>query len=69
MPRYEKHSLGSLLPDASLVLSSGMAGDVVWQAGSVVSTGQTWNDGYAIYPTDSLYQLLKSHYAAMKAAA
>ncbi|KAG8892154.1 hypothetical protein FRC00_012562, partial [Tulasnella sp. 408] len=53
----------------STVISSGLAGDLIWQAGSTLSNGQTWNDGYAIYPTDSdpTYQLLTQHSAALKA--
>ncbi|KIO30766.1 hypothetical protein M407DRAFT_20289 [Tulasnella calospora MUT 4182] len=51
----------------STVVSSGMAGDLIWQAGSTLSNGQSWNDGYAIYPTDQTYQLLTQHSAALKA--
>ncbi|KAG8953486.1 hypothetical protein FRC04_002328 [Tulasnella sp. 424] len=51
----------------STVVSSGLAGDLIWQAGSTLSNGQTPNDGYAIYPTDQTYQLLTQHSAALKA--
>ncbi|KAG8894601.1 hypothetical protein FRC00_008668 [Tulasnella sp. 408] len=51
----------------STVVSSGLAGDLIWQAGSTLSNGQSWNDGYAIYPTDQTYQLLTQHSAALKA--
>lgn len=37
------------------------------QAGSVLSTGETPSDGYAIYPTDPEYKLLQAHTAALKA--
>ncbi|KAJ7110637.1 mannanase [Mycena epipterygia] len=49
----------------STVLSSGLTGDLIWQAGSVLSNGPTPNDGYAIYPTDPVYSLIKSHAAAL----
>ncbi|KAG8953487.1 hypothetical protein FRC04_002329 [Tulasnella sp. 424] len=51
----------------STVISSGLTGDLIWQAGSTLSNGQTWNDGFAIYPTDPTYQLLTQHSAAIKA--
>ncbi|KAG9011518.1 hypothetical protein FRB90_007176, partial [Tulasnella sp. 427] len=51
----------------STVVSSGLSGDLIWQAGSTLSNGQSWNDGYAIYPTDQTYQLLTQHSAALKA--
>jgi mannan endo-1,4-beta-mannosidase len=49
------------------VLSSGLAGDLIWQAGSHFSTGDTPNDGYAVYPDGAVYPLIKSHAAALKA--
>jgi len=49
------------------VVTSGMSGDLIWQAGSTLSNGQSWNDGYAIYPTDPTYTLLTQHAAALKA--
>ncbi|KIO30746.1 glycoside hydrolase family 5 protein [Tulasnella calospora MUT 4182] len=51
----------------STVVSSGLAGDLIWQAGSTLSGGQTPQDGYAIFPSDSTYQLLTQHAAALKA--
>ncbi|KDR78311.1 hypothetical protein GALMADRAFT_138416 [Galerina marginata CBS 339.88] len=51
----------------SSILSSGLTGDLIWQAGSTLSNGKTPNDGYAIYPTDSIYNTVKSHAAALKA--
>ncbi len=35
----------------------------------VVYRGDTWDDGYAIYPDDPVYALEKSHAAALKARA
>jgi len=49
------------------VISTGLTGDLLWQAGSVFNGTQTPNDGYAIYPTDPVYALLKQHAAALKA--
>ncbi|KAJ7110631.1 glycoside hydrolase superfamily [Mycena epipterygia] len=49
------------------VLSTGLTGDMIWQAGSQLSNGPTPNDGYAIYPTDPVYALMKTHAAALKA--
>ncbi|KAJ8086150.1 hypothetical protein PM082_004972 [Marasmius tenuissimus] len=54
----------------STVVSSGLTGDLIWQAGSILSNGQRTNDdGYAIYPDDPVYAILKSHNAALKARA
>ncbi|KII92378.1 glycoside hydrolase family 5 protein [Plicaturopsis crispa FD-325 SS-3] len=50
------------------ILSSGLTGDLIWQAGSVLSTGATPDDGYAVYPSDDIYTLDTSHAAALKAA-
>ncbi|KAG9046154.1 hypothetical protein FS837_004949 [Tulasnella sp. UAMH 9824] len=49
------------------VVSSGLAGDLIWQAGSVLSNGASWNDGHAVYPGDPEYTLLTQHSAALKA--
>ncbi|KAF8175051.1 CEL4a mannanase [Mycena galopus ATCC 62051] len=49
------------------VISSGLTGDLLWQAGSVFNGTETPNDGYAIYPTDPVYTLLQQHAAALKA--
>nr|CAB76904.1 CEL4a mannanase [Agaricus bisporus] len=48
------------------VESSGLTGDLIWQAGSHLSTGDTHNDGYAVYPDGPVYPLMKSHASAMK---
>ncbi|KAJ1304405.1 hypothetical protein OPQ81_005554 [Rhizoctonia solani] len=34
------------------IISSGLAGDLIWQAGSTVSTGKTADDGYTVYPDE-----------------
>ncbi|KAJ7292191.1 glycoside hydrolase [Mycena rebaudengoi] len=49
------------------VISTGITGDLIWQAGSSLTNGPTPNDGYMIFPTDPVYQLMKSHAAALKA--
>ncbi|KAF7377350.1 Glycoside hydrolase family 5 protein [Mycena sanguinolenta] len=49
------------------VISTGLTGDLLWQAGSVFNGTETPNDGYAIYPTDPVYTLLQQHAAALKA--
>ncbi|KAI0630191.1 mannanase [Trametes polyzona] len=49
------------------IVTSGLAGDLIWQAGSHFSTGDTPNDGYAIYPDDPVYPIESQHFAAMKA--
>ncbi|KAJ3476237.1 hypothetical protein NLI96_g11300 [Meripilus lineatus] len=51
----------------SAVLDSGLTGDLIWQAGSHLSTGDSWDDGYTIYPDDPVYPLEQEHAAAMKA--
>jgi mannan endo-1,4-beta-mannosidase len=51
----------------STILSSGLTGDLIWQAGSNLTNGLTANDGYAIYPWDPIYALEISHAAALKA--
>ncbi|KAI0076120.1 mannanase [Panus rudis PR-1116 ss-1] len=51
----------------SAIISSGLTGDLIWQAGSHLSTGNTPDDGYAIYPDDLVYPLETQHFAALKA--
>ncbi|PVF97740.1 glycoside hydrolase [Serendipita vermifera] len=50
----------------STVESSGLTGDLYWQAGTTAS-GSGYNDGYAIFTTDSIFSTLQSHFANMKA--
>ncbi|KAF9501745.1 glycoside hydrolase [Pleurotus eryngii] len=47
--------------------TSAFSGDLIWQAGSRYSWGDTHNDGYAIYPGDTVYDLMASHAATLKA--
>ncbi|KAJ7698350.1 mannanase [Mycena rosella] len=49
------------------IISTGLTGDLIWQAGSQLTNGPTANDGYAIFPTDPVYGLMQSHAAALKA--
>ncbi|PPQ92323.1 hypothetical protein CVT25_008529 [Psilocybe cyanescens] len=49
------------------VISSGLTGDLIWQAGSHLSSGDTPNDGYAVYPDGPVYPIMQSHAAALKA--
>ncbi|EPQ57046.1 mannanase [Gloeophyllum trabeum ATCC 11539] len=51
----------------STILSSGLTGDLIWQAGSYLSTGATPNDGYTIYPNTTVYAMEALHVAALKA--
>ncbi|KAH9479822.1 putative mannan endo-1,4-beta-mannosidase A [Psilocybe cubensis] len=48
------------------VISSGLTGDLIWQAGSHLSTGDTPNDGYAVYPDGAVYPIMQSHATALK---
>ncbi|KAJ2918018.1 hypothetical protein MD484_g2381, partial [Candolleomyces efflorescens] len=48
------------------VVSSGLAGDLIWQAGSRLSVGATHNDGFAVYPDGPVYPVVRSHAAALK---
>ncbi|RXW25617.1 hypothetical protein EST38_g240 [Candolleomyces aberdarensis] len=50
----------------SNVVSSGLAGDLIWQAGSRLSVGATHNDGFAVYPDGQVYPVVRSHAAALK---
>ncbi|KAJ7138469.1 CEL4a mannanase [Mycena crocata] len=49
------------------IVSTGITGDLIWQAGSQLTNGPTPDDGYMIFPTDPVYPLMKSHAAALKA--
>ncbi|KAI0043653.1 glycoside hydrolase family 5 protein [Auriscalpium vulgare] len=51
----------------SEVSSSGLSGDLIWQAGSHLSSGDTPQDGYAIFPDNSVYQQETAAAAALKA--
>ncbi|OCB85775.1 CEL4a mannanase [Sanghuangporus baumii] len=49
------------------VFSSGLTGDLIWQAGSQLSTGPSPDDGFAVYPTGTVYPVMESAAAALKA--
>ncbi|KAI0094184.1 glycoside hydrolase superfamily [Irpex rosettiformis] len=49
------------------VISSGLTGDLIWQAGSHLTNGDTPNDGYAEYPDGAVYPIIKQHVAALEA--
>ncbi|KAG9094674.1 hypothetical protein FRC07_011268, partial [Ceratobasidium sp. 392] len=49
------------------VISSGLTGDLVWQAGSALSFGNAHDDGYTIYPGEAEYTLQTQYAAKLKA--
>ena len=49
------------------VVSSGLTGDLIWQAGSYLSFGASWDDGYAVYPNSTDYPVMVSGAVALKA--
>ncbi|KAJ7512588.1 glycoside hydrolase superfamily [Mycena galericulata] len=49
------------------VITTGLTGDLIWQAGADLTNGPTANDGYAIFPTDPVYELMQTHAAALEA--
>ncbi|KAF5323251.1 hypothetical protein D9619_013508 [Psilocybe cf. subviscida] len=51
------------------IISSGLTGDLMWQAGSHFSWGDTHNDGYAQYPDGVIWPLMTVHAAALKTRA
>ncbi|KAJ7056836.1 glycoside hydrolase family 5 protein [Mycena amicta] len=53
----------------STIISTGLTGDLLWQAGSQLTNGPTPDDGYAIFPTDPVYAVLQQHATAIKARA
>ncbi|KAL5521363.1 hypothetical protein ACEPAG_9289 [Sanghuangporus baumii] len=48
------------------IISSGLTGDLIWQAGSQLSTGPSPDDGFAVYPTGTVYPVMESAAAALK---
>jgi len=48
------------------IVASGLTGDLVWQAGSRFSSGNSYDDGLAIYPDSPVYPLLTSHASTLK---
>lgn len=49
------------------VIGSSLTGDLIWQAGSHLPSGDTSDDGFTIYPDDPVYALETSHNSALKA--
>ncbi|PCH43855.1 glycoside hydrolase family 5 protein [Wolfiporia cocos MD-104 SS10] len=49
------------------IISSGLTGDLIWQAGSYLASGPTPNDGFTVYPNDTAYPLEIEYAAALKA--
>ena len=51
------------------IISSGLTGFNIWQAGSQLSSGASPNDGYAVYPNTDVYTLLKNAASRLSARA
>jgi mannan endo-1,4-beta-mannosidase len=49
------------------ILNNLVLGNLIWQAGSQLSNGPSPNDGFAVYPTGTVYPVMKSAAAALKA--
>ncbi|KAG8690693.1 hypothetical protein FRC11_009748 [Ceratobasidium sp. 423] len=49
------------------IISSGLTGDLIWQAGSFISSGSTPDDGFTVYPNEPEYALQTKYAAALKA--
>ncbi|CAE6434035.1 unnamed protein product [Rhizoctonia solani] len=49
------------------IISSGLAGDLIWQAGSALSYGNAHDDGYTIFPGETEYTLQTQYAAQLKA--
>ena len=49
------------------VISSGLTGNLIWQAGSHFPDGDSWNDGYAVYPDGPVYPILEQFATNLKA--
>jgi len=50
----------------STIVSSGLTGELIWQAGSHFPDGDTWNDGYAVFPDGPVYPVVKQYAASLK---
>lgn len=50
----------------NFLIANFSVGDLIWQAGSELSTGPSPNDGYAVYPTGTVYPVMESAAAALK---
>jgi mannan endo-1,4-beta-mannosidase len=51
------------------VISSGLSGELIWQAGSKLGGYTSYDDGYTYYPGDGVYALLQKYSATIKARA
>jgi len=51
----------------STVITDGLTGVLIWQAGSNFSSGNTPDDGFAVYPGTDLYELVQTYAAEIKA--
>ncbi|KAF9482636.1 CEL4b mannanase [Pholiota conissans] len=51
------------------VVSSGLTGELIWQAGSHLTNGDTPNDGYAVYVDGPVFPVIKAAAAQLKARA
>ncbi|CAE6430603.1 unnamed protein product [Rhizoctonia solani] len=49
------------------IISSGLAGDLIWQAGSALSYGNAHDDGYTIFPGEAEYTLQTQYATELKA--
>ncbi|KZT72191.1 glycoside hydrolase family 5 protein [Daedalea quercina L-15889] len=49
------------------IINSGLTGDLIWQAGSYLASGPTPNDGYSVYPNDTVYGMETTYAAELKA--
>ncbi|KAF7348472.1 CEL4a mannanase [Mycena venus] len=56
-----------IMEEFGVVISTGVTGDLIWQAGSQLTNGPTPDDGYMIFPIDPVYALMQSHSKALKA--
>jgi len=51
----------------STAITDGLTGVLIWQAGSNYSSGNSPDDGYAVYPGTELYELVQTYAAEIKA--
>ncbi|EGN99795.1 glycoside hydrolase family 5 protein [Serpula lacrymans var. lacrymans S7.3] len=51
----------------STVIDGGLAGVLIWQAGSNLTNGATPDDGFAIYPNTTIYYMEQDYSAQLKA--
>ena len=70
---YFKEAFGVTSNQASVyqqwweeITNVGLTGDLIWQAGSELSTGPSPDDGFAVYPTGPVYPLMSGAASALK---